>query len=320
MVSVIVVSWNSYRFLSDCLNSILQQSYQPMEIIVVDNGSSDGSAELVIEQYREVQLWQNDANLGFCRANNQGLEYARGDYVFFLNADVILEKEYLREALSSFELDASIGMVCGKLLRFDRKTIDSTGQFLSKARRAVERGYNWVDEDQYEKAGYVFSVCGAAALYSRRMIEEIKLDGEFFDEDYFAFYEDLDVGWRANLLGWKGYYNPRAVAYHFRGGSQQNKGWLSRFSQLSQRPLELKFHIIKNRYLTIIKNDRWRNFLLSLPSFLKWELIMYGYLLLFDPRVLLRLAFLPSYIKKARQKRELLKKKISQKRIANIRE
>lgn len=315
MVSVIIVSWNSKRFLSGCLCSIKKQSSQPIEMIVVDNGSDDGSAELVKKQFKEVRLLQNEANLGFCRANNQALAYAQGEYILFLNADIILEKDYLREALSSFQLSGNIGMVSGKLLRFDRKTIDSTGQFRSKARRAIERGYGQPDQGQYEEAGYIFSVCGAAALYRRQMIEGIKLAGEFFDEDYFAFYEDLDVGWRANLLGWKGYYNPRAVAYHFRGGSQSNRGWFSRFSQFSQRPVELKFHIIKNRYLTIIKNDRWRDFLLDLPSFLKWELLIYGYLLFFSPKLLFRLPGVIPYLRKAKQKRSLLREEIERNKV-----
>jgi GT2 family glycosyltransferase len=310
MVSIIVVSWNSERFISDCLSSIKMQSYNPIETIVVDNGSEDRSVELIRQMDKEVKLIKNNTNMGFCRANNQGLAYAQGDYIFFLNADVILEKRYIEEALNSFKIDKHIGMVSGKILRFDRKTIDSTGQFLSRARRAIERGYGEPDKGQYEEDGYIFSVCGAAALYRRQMVDELMLNNEFFDEDYFAFYEDLDLGWRAHLLGWVGYYNPRAVAYHYRGGSQQQRGWLARFSQFSQRPTELKFHILKNRYLTIMKNDRIRSFFLCLPWFLKYEVLIYGYLLFFDPKVLLKMRSFIPYLKNARQKRKLLKKKI----------
>jgi GT2 family glycosyltransferase len=310
MVSVVVVSWNSERFIADCLTSIKMQSYNPIEIIVVDNGSEDRSIDLIKQAHKEIKLIKNNTNMGFCHANNQGLTYAQGDYIFFLNADVILEKNYVREALNPFKIDEHIGMVSGKILRFDRKTIDSTGQFLSRARRAIERGYGEPDSGQYEEEGYIFSVCGAAALYRRQMVDAVMLDNEFFDEDYFAFYEDLDIGWRAHLLGWKGYYTPRAVAYHFRGGSQQQRGWLARFSQFSQRSTELKFHILKNRYATVIKNDTLKSFILCLPWFLKWELFIYGYLLFFDAKVLFKLISIIPYLKKARQKRRLLREKI----------
>jgi len=201
-------------------------------------------------------------------------------------------------------------MVTGKILRFDRLTIDSTGQFLSLSRRAKERGYNEADKGQYNQAGFVFSVCGAVALYSREMVEKIKLNGEFLDEDFFAFYEDLDVGWRANRLGWRGYYVPDAVAYHYRGGSQKEGGWLGRFSQLSQRPTEIKFHIVKNRYLTIIKNDQWWKPLLSFPYILGFDALLYLYLVVADPRVLGRLLRAYPYFAAGFRKRRCLRERL----------
>ncbi len=314
-VSIIVISWDSVGFLEECLKSVREQTYQDWELIVVDNGSEDGSADLVRKKFPEAKLIANSRNLGFTRAGNLGLWESRGEWVLFMNPDVRLERDWLEKALPAFELSPRIGMVTGKILRFDRSTIDSTGQFLSRSRRAIERGYNQPDRGQYDHQGFVFSVCGAVALYKREMVEAVRLNGEFLDEDFFAFYEDLDVGWRANLLGWRGYYVPDAVSYHYRGGSQKGGGWLSRFSQLSQRPTQIKFHIVKNRYLTIIKNGRWGKTLLSLPYILGFDALLCLYLLIADPRVVGKLFTAGSFVKAAFRKRrclrEMLKKRIS---------
>ncbi|TKJ30481.1 hypothetical protein CEE39_08170 [bacterium (candidate division B38) B3_B38] len=315
MVSIIVVSWESIKFLGECLRSVREQTYQEWELIVVDNGSEDGSADLVREKFPEARLIEGSRNLGFARAGNLGLQQSRGKWLLFINPDVLLERDWLEKALPAFKISPRIGMVTGKILRFDRRTIDSTGQFISRSRRAIERGYNEADRGQHNQEGYVFSVCGAVALYKREMVEAVRLNGEFLDEDFFAFYEDLDVGWRANLLGWRGYYVPDAVVYHYRGGSQKGGGWLARFSQLSQRPTEIKFHIVKNRYLTIIKNDRWGKTLLSLPYILGFDTLLCLYMLMADPRVVGKLFTAGPYFKAAFRKRrclrEILKKMMS---------
>ncbi|MFB0518893.1 MAG: glycosyltransferase family 2 protein [Acidobacteriota bacterium] len=307
MVSIIVISWDSIGFLGECLKSVREQTYQDWELIVVDNGSQDGSADLVREKFPEARLIANSQNLGFSRAGNLGLRESRGKWVLFINPDVRLERDWLEKALPAFKISPRVGMVTGKILRFDRSTIDSTGQFLSRSRRAIERGYNQPDRGQYDQQGFVFSVCGAVALYRREMVEALRLNGAFLDEDFFAFYEDLDVGWRANLLGWRGYYVPDAVAYHYRGGSQKGGGWLARFSQLSQRPTEIKFHIVKNRYLTIIKNDRWGKTLLYLPYVLGIDALLCLYLLVADPKVVGKLLTAGSYFKAAFRKRKCLR-------------
>src|SRR5262249_20687896 len=131
LVSVIVVSWNSSEFLDGCLSSVLTQTLPDVELIVVDNGSTDGSAGLVKERFPRATLVENGRNLGFCAANNIGLARSRGDFVLFLNADAVLTPSYLEEALREMEVDRSVGMVAGKVLRFDRRTIDTAGQRLT---------------------------------------------------------------------------------------------------------------------------------------------------------------------------------------------
>ena len=284
MVSVIVLSWNSRDFLEGCLASVEAQTHGSVELIVVDNASTDGSPDLVRRRHPAATLVENSTNLGFCAGNNVGLKRARGAYILFLNADAVLEPTYVEEALKSFAADGRIGMVAGKVLRFDRRTLDTTGQILARSRRALERGYGEVDRGQYDRPGEVFSVCGAAALYSRALIDAISIDGELFDEDFFAFGEDLDVGWRARRAGWHCAYQPAAVAAHYRGGTQsQREAGPARRRQMIRRPPQVQAHIVKNRYLTMIKNESLGSFLINLPFIACWDLALWGYLLLRRP-------------------------------------
>jgi GT2 family glycosyltransferase len=176
-------------------------------------------------------------------------------------------------------------MVAGKVLRFDRRTLDTTGQILTRSRRVLERGYGEADKGQYDAPCEVFSVCGAVALYRRELIESVSLDGQFFDEDFFAFGEDFDAGWRARNMGWRCRYMPSAVAAHYRGGTQSSStgGGAKRGSQMARRPPEIQAHIVKNRYLSMIKNERPSDFLVNLPFILLWDLRIWLYLIAFSP-------------------------------------
>jgi GT2 family glycosyltransferase len=287
LVSVIVVSWNSREFLEGCLASVQAQTHPRVELIVVDNASTDGSPELVEERYPSALLVRNPQNLGFCAANNVGLKRAGGTYILFLNADATLTPRYLEEALRPFSADRRTGMVAGKVLRFDHHTLDTTGQILTRSRRVRERGYGEPDRGQYDRPGEVFSVCGAVALVSRVMVDSVSLDGEFFDEDFFAFYEDLDAGWRARRLGWRSVYAPAAVAFHYRGGTQtaRREGAVRR-GEMTLRPPAIQAHIVKNRYLAILKNDTLWTFVRDLPFILAWDLTLWGWLLVRSPRTL----------------------------------
>jgi GT2 family glycosyltransferase len=256
MVSAIVISWNSERFLEECLASLVAQREVAMEVVVVDNGSTDGSMAVARASAARPRVLELGENTGFCAANNAGLAASSGAYVMFLNADAVLSEDFFARALPAFDRDERIGMAAGKLLRFDRRTIDSAGQFMTRSRRVVERGYSDPDGPEMDAEGYVFSVCGAAMLCRRAMIEDVSVGGEFFDESYFAFSEDLDVGWRARLAGWRAWYAPGAVGYHYRGGTEA-EGGSRRWHRpaLLRRPRALRYHIIKNRWMTMIKND-----------------------------------------------------------------
>jgi len=287
LVSVIVLSWNSRRFLEGCLGSVLSQTWPHVELIVVDNASADGSAAFVRERFPQAVLVENAVNLGFCAGNNVGLKRAGGVYILFLNADAVLDPTYLEEALEPFATHARAGMVQGKVMRFDRVTLDTTGQVLTRSRRVKERGYGEPDRGRYEQPGEVFSVCGAVALYRRAMIDAVSVDGQFFDEDFFAFGEDFDVGWRARNLGYRCRYQPSALAAHYRGGTQDASSEQStrgsRRGEMLRRPPQIQAHIVKNRYLAMIKNETAAAFVVNLPFIMCWDLFLWSCLILFSP-------------------------------------
>jgi len=289
-VSVIVINWNGEGFLKKCLSSVLSQSYRDLELLTVDSGSTDGSLNLLKREFPGLQVLAKKENIGFCKAFNEGCRRTKGEYVLALNSDTYLDPHFVEEAVGSMERDPEIGAISGKVLRFDGETIDSTGQFLRRDRGVFERGYNEKDTGRYEREGQVFSVCGAVAFYRREMLEDVSVGGEYFDEEYFAFYEDLDIAWRANLLGWRCFYNPRAIAYHSRGGTSPSttKKFLGGY-EFVRRPKEVKFHILKNRYLTMVKNESLASLLADLPLILSRELLLWGYVLIFCPALFLRL-------------------------------
>ena len=219
MISVIIATHNRKDLLKRCLDSVRGQGLRDAETIVVDNASADGSVEMVATYYSGVRLIRNTRNLLFCKAYNQGIDAAKGSFVLCLNNDAVLHKDYLKEALFAIGSDNKIGMVSGKILRMDKTTIDSTGLFLGRNRKPIERGYGKKDTGQYEEPGYVFGVCGAATFFRKSMLNGLKDEHGYFDERFGMYYEDLDICWRAQNKGWKAYYTPKAIAYHVRGGT-----------------------------------------------------------------------------------------------------
>ena len=210
-------------------------------------------------------------------------------FVLVLNPDTKLEPRFLEELLPALD-DPDVGMVAGKLFRFDGRTLDSAGQELARSRQPDDRGYGRADDGRFDADAEVFGVCGAAALYRRAMLDEVSgPGGEVFDERYFAFYEDLDLAWRARRAGWRALYRYRAVGYHARGGSSRGDGPPGRWRALAGRSGDVRFHVAKNRYLTILKNDTPWGYLSNLPFILARDVATLGLLLATSPGVLGRL-------------------------------
>jgi GT2 family glycosyltransferase len=288
-LSVVVVSWNSARFLEPCLASLDALRRRPERVVVVDNGSTDASVALVRQRFPHVVRIETGDNLGFCRANNLGIRATASPYVLVLNPDTRLEPDFVEQLLPAFD-DPRVGIAAGKLLRFDGRTLDSAGQLLSRSRKVRDRGYGKPDRGQLDRDGPVFGACGAAATYRRTMLDSIAgPNGSYFDERFFAFGEDLDLAWRARRRGWLAVYRHRAVGYHARGGSATRHPRLRRFAALLGRSPEVRFHIVKNRYLAILRNDELGRYLRDAPFIWGRDVATFLLLLRASPGVLGRL-------------------------------
>ncbi len=281
-VSIVIVTWNSERHIQDCLSSVRRQTYTDCEVIVIDNGSHDGTIVHVEQHYPEAHIIRNDANQGFTKATNQGIRAARGEFILSLNPDVFLEPDVLQELVAFLSQNQDYGLVGGKVLLSERgqktKVIDSTGLFLALSLRARDRGNLEEDHGQYEAEGPVFAACGAAVLFRRQALESVRIDKEYLDEDFFAYYDDLDVGWRMQLAGYQCGYTPRAVVYHVRGGSGLGDKFFAKTAGMQRLTL-------RNRYLLLLKNLSLVNFLFCFPFFFVTECGIVLYLCLKGPSV-----------------------------------
>ena len=216
LASVIVLNLNGKKFLEICLESLERQTYKNFEVILVDNGSSDDSVDFVKKKYPDVKIIKNKKNLGFAEANNQGFEISKGEYIVVLNNDTRVEKYWLENLVKGAEKDEKIGMVASKILLMNsQKEIDSVGVNLCLDGMSRQRGRCEVDKGQYNKSEEVLFPSACAALYKRKMIEEVG----FFDEDFFAYCEDSDLGLRGRLAGWKAVLAPGAVVHHHYSGT-----------------------------------------------------------------------------------------------------
>lgn len=286
IVSIVIVTCGNLDYVIRCLDSIRKQSHKNLEVSVINNTRNEQLDKKIAGIYPEVSLYSNFHNPYYCPALNLGIGKSKGEFILCLNDDVILDAGFIVNALKGFYANDKIGMVSGKILRVDGKTIDSAGLFLSCWRTAKERGYGSKDRGQFEKEECVFGVNGAAAFYRKKMLDEIRVGGEYFDSDFRMFYEDLDIAWRSQNSGWRGYYMPCAIAYHIRGGTARAQGGLDK--PYARRYLRDDLHVdlIKNRYFTIIKNESFPGFLTHLPGILLYDLMAWGYLLIFRPRLI----------------------------------
>lgn len=307
IVSAIAVSCGISDYLIPCLDSLKEQTLPASEIIVIDNSLKPDFRREILGNYPYLNLYSSSKNLSYCAALNKGIELAGGIFILCLNDDLILDNYFIEKALRGFMVDPKVGMVSGKILRYDRQTLDSTGLFLNCWRTAKERGYGIKDRGQFQKEGYIFGVNGAVAFYRKEMLEVIKEEGNYFDPDFHFFYEDLDIAWRAKRNGWKGYYIPEAIAYHIRGGTLRSAEGINK--PYARRYLADNLHadLIKNRYLIIIKNEAGLDFWLHLPFMVLYDLIIGIYILFFRPRQIKFFISNLRYLKSALEKRKQAK-------------
>jgi GT2 family glycosyltransferase len=210
LISVIILNWNGKDYLYPCIRSVKEQTYQNMEIILVDNASTDGSVEYIKNLFPDLRLIINHENIGYGGGNNLGIREAKGKYIFILNSDTEIEEKCVEWLWRCIEADQKIGVTTPKILLYDRRdTIDAAGLTVYPDGLSIGRG-RLEPQEKYNHSEEVFFGSGCASLYRKEMLKEIGL----FDTDFFAYAEDTDLGWRARLAGWNAYYVPGAVVYH----------------------------------------------------------------------------------------------------------
>ncbi len=209
--SVVIPNWNGLRFLAVCLDALRGQTLADIEVILVDNASTDGSQDFVRKEYPEVRLIELKENRGFTGACNLGMEAANGAYVALLNNDTEVERDWAEQVARAFESHPEAGIIASKMLLFDqRERLHTAGDFFTTDGRAGNRGaWEW-DKGQYDRGEYVFSACGGSAVYRKSMLADI----DALDDDFFFLLEDVDLAWRAQLAGYKVWYEPLAIVYH----------------------------------------------------------------------------------------------------------
>jgi GT2 family glycosyltransferase len=280
LVAITIVTYNSGEYIERCLKYVLEQDYPRKEIIVVDNASADQTPEIVRKFESSVRAVYNRNNVGFAAGQNQAIAHSQAEWILTLNPDVRLSPNFLSALIAAGESDKSVGSICGKLLAMNSDfeppvgpVFDSTGIYMTPNLRHLDRGSRVPDEGQYDRCEYVFGGTGAACLYRRAMIDDISIDGEFFDADFFAYREDADVAWRAQLLGWKCLYNPLAVAWHVRSVLPSNRKSL---------PSIVNMHSVKNRWLLRIKNTTPRLYRRHWLAITARDVIVIGGCLLYE--------------------------------------
>lgn len=252
-VSVVIPNYNGRKYVKGCLDSLRAQTLSEFLVIFVDNGSTDGSRELVLREYPEVQVISLPENQGFCGAVNRGIRASDTPYVVLLNNDTEVDPCFLEMLLKGIRSKKQAFSGAARMLQFHRRDLlDDAGNYYNACGWAFARGKGKPAE-KYSREGRIFSACGGAAVYRRSILEEIGL----FDEEHFAYLEDTDLGYRAQIAGYENWYFPEAMVYHVGSGTTG-----SRYNQFKIR------YSSRNNIYMIYKNMPFLQILLNLPFLL----------------------------------------------------
>ena len=298
ILSAVVITWNSAADLRRCLEALARQTIAH-ELIVVDNASSDDSVAIAAPV--ADRLIRNESNRGFAEAANQGIAATRGRFILLLNPDCFLDPAYAARTIDELERAGSaFGMATGKLLLAETPSLlDSKGIRMTRSGRHFDIGQGEPDDGGAEVAE-VFGVSGAAAIYRRSFLEDVAIEGEIFDADFFSYREDADLAWRGQLLGWRALYVPAAVAHHVRRVTPERRRAL---------PPLINMHSVKNRFLLRLKNEGPWLALRNAPFELTRDLITLGAVLTIERTSLPALTWLWRNRRRVLAKRRLIQRR-----------
>jgi GT2 family glycosyltransferase len=321
LVSISLVTFNGMRWLDACLASALAQTHPAVEFIVLDNASTDGTTNRLLtfsQEHPSVRLLQSTENLGFAAAHNRSLEIARGAFVCLLNQDVVLDADFLKEAVGAFEKDSVTAAVQGKLYRLgpglERTAIlDTTGLRMLKNRRIISRGQGQEDSGQYDQQEVIFGADGPAPVFRAAALREVRVPRtgggwEILDEDFFMYKEDVDLAWRLLLFGWNAVYIPSAVAWHARGAGASAQTARALAVERRLLPAWIKCLSWGNQRLMQVKNEQVSLFARDLPQILWKELRALAFMAIFETRCLAAIPRLARRLPAARRKRAYIMK------------
>lgn len=252
-VSVIIPNFNGVAFLDGVLGSLEQQTLKEFEVIMVDNGSTDGSCSFVNANYPWVHIIEFPENFGFCKAVNEGIRAAKAPYVLLLNNDTEAEPDFLEEMVAAISRHPKAFSCAAKMVQYhDRDRLDDAGNYYCAFGWSYARGKG-KDIHTYDKEEKIFAACAGAAIYRKKIFEKIG----YFDEEHFAYLEDTDVGYRARIYGYENWFAPKAVVYHVGSGTSG-----SRYNQFKTR------YSSRNNVYLIYKNMPVLQLILNLPFLL----------------------------------------------------
>ncbi|MBC5740531.1 glycosyltransferase family 2 protein [Blautia sp. 2744] len=249
-VSVVIPNFNGIAFLDSVLASLEGQTLSNFEVILVDNGSTDGSCSFVTANYPWVHLIELSENFGFCGAVNAGIRAAKAPYVLLLNNDTEVKEDFVEEMLAAIRRHKNAFSCGARMVQYhDRDRLDDVGNYYCALGWSFARGRG-KDIHAYETEDKIFSACAGAAIYRKKILEKIG----YFDEEHFAYLEDTDIGYRARIYGYENWYAPKAIVYHVGSGTSG-----SRYNQFKTR------YSSRNNIYLIYKNMPLLQIILNLP-------------------------------------------------------
>ena len=326
LVTINLVVLNGEKYIRHFLNSLEKQTYprDKIQLNILDNGSNDNTKTIIgNSSFAPLNLIESKQNLGTWPGQEELLKYSSGKYIIASSVDIILDKDFIKKFVPAMERDGGIGAIQPKIYKFElnklnelpKKIIDTCGFKIFRSRRVVNIGHGEEDNRQYDDLGEIFAVEGAVPIFRREAMEDIRINGEFCDHDYFWYGDDLDLAWRMRLFGWKQVFAPTVIAWHDRQTTKTlKKSWsdyLSRVPVRRQIPIKKRRLDWRNLRWTFIKNDYIINFLKDLPQILPRELAVLGYAILFEPGVLKEIPIFFRYLPKIlRKRKEIMKRAV----------
>lgn len=312
LVTINLVVLNGEKYIRHCLNTVKAQTYENIEVNILDNNSNDKTKAIIKSEFPQFNLIEKNENLGLGGGMEELIKHTNGKYKVALCVDVLLNADFIEKAVAVMEEKPKIGALQAKIMRYSIKNdevvktkyIDTCGMKIFKSRRLINIGHGEEDKGQYEKAGEIFSFEGAVPVFRMQAIKDATMeDNELYDHDFFWYADDIDLGWRMRLMGWSSYYDPKVLAFHDRQTTKKLRKGLIDFIKIRKSiPIFKRRLDWRNVTFALIKNDRPGKDRLSL---LKRQVMLMGYFLFFEPSVILEtfnvLKLMPKMIRKRKE-------------------